>query len=142
MLNKVFSGTVKEINWKNYIKQNVEQSRIDNRFTLASRCCSKRHFPCFGLLCEASTLSCRRNFNQCRGRCRTLSNIYDHKHFCVKKNSSLMFDTPLHSDKWKNCPYRFNENVIFRRPNLYFRYEISYILLPYLFFITFNFLSR
>ena len=43
MLNKLFSGTVKEINWKNYIKQNVQQSRIDNLFTLASRCYSKRN---------------------------------------------------------------------------------------------------
>ena len=44
MLNKLFSGTVKEINWKNYIKQNVQYSRIDNFFTLASRCSSKRNY--------------------------------------------------------------------------------------------------
>lgn len=44
MLNKLFSGTVKEINWKNYIKQNVQHSRIDNFFTLASRCSSKRNY--------------------------------------------------------------------------------------------------
>ena len=85
MLNKVFSGTVKEINWKNYIKQNVEQSRIDNRFTLASRCSSKRHYSFLDYyvkLRHCHVVVTSTNVGADVGPCQTsmITNI-----FCLKK---------------------------------------------------------
>ena len=93
--------------WKNYVKQNMRQSRTDNPFSYFNWIVFfQKTLLIFGLSYKAFTLSWRRNCSRCAGGFRTLP-IAHEETFCECEKISIA-DLwkgwkPLHWDKWKTC---------------------------------------
>ena len=89
-----FITILNKCNCKNYINQNVVQSRIENSFPLI-RSILPKGLPHFWISYEALTLLCQRNCNRSRGRYRNLLNVHDDffgkkiHHRCLKGLKAL-----------------------------------------------------
>ena len=96
--------TVKDIIQKNYVKENMAQSRTDNPFTLIRRYSSKRHSSFLYYYMKLSRCHIDvSNCNHCRSWFKNLSHIYN-QFFCKKNPSDVwkdLLNTPLLCDAWK-----------------------------------------